>query len=220
MLLAYIKLYHNRPFHPTNTGKARILEVRRREIKLGLFALYGIPLLFLSRDIVGISLFQDISLSSRKKRSKKNVSEVPIIGDDRIAKAGIFAILGNIFKKYSFYFKNLLFMATVFALVVKTIGITHISDIFTDLIYFKVYGIITVSCVLLYFLLTLYLIQKYIDKPFNIPIALPNILKDWLYEIKEVAHSKDKVLIKETIKDTYVQIGIYLTLIIFTILVF
>ena len=109
-------------------------------------------------------------------------------------------------------------MFTLFALVVKTIGITDISDIFTNSIYFKVYGIITLTYVLLQYILTLFLIRKYRDKTVNIPLALPNFIKDWLNEVITIAHSKNEALIKTNIKDLYVEISIYLTILILIII--
>ena len=117
-----------------------------------------------------------------------------------------------------FIIQNLFFMFTLFALVVKTIGITDISDIFTNSIYFKVYGIITLTYVLLQYILTLFLIRKYRDKTVNIPLALPNFIKDWLNEVITIAHSKNEALIKTNIKDLYVEISIYLTILILIII--
>ena len=86
-------------------------------------------------------------------------------------------------------------------------------DFFSTIYYIKMYFLISASLVIIYFLLCLYLLHKFYNNPnLNIPEILPDFLIDWLDYLKSLSSSKE--LLNYTKKFYYIELSIYISVII------
>ena len=135
-----------------------------------------------------------------------------------IANSGFFMMLTNLNKKIPHWVKLFFKLLFLFIVIVKLLGFKSIFDVFFNLYYFKMYGYISCSLVIIYQLLNLYFLHKFNNKSFKISDILPEFLISWLKEFEEICNSREAI--KEFKNMCYIQIGIYLTIIIFIAFIF
>ena len=84
--------------------------------------------------------------------------------------------------------------------------------------YIKIYFFLTISLAILYFLIKLYTIHKFLTKNIQISEVLPKFIYNWLKDIQMLTRSK--LGRKDMIENTYLNLGIYLVLMVLLILVY
>ena len=84
--------------------------------------------------------------------------------------------------------------------------------------YIKIYFFLTISLAILYFLIQLYTIHKFLTKNIKISEVLPKFIYNWLKDIQMLTRSK--LGRKDRIENTYLNLGIYLVLMVLLILVY
>ena len=132
----------------------------------------------------------------------------------------------NIIKKVllrflNFYIPNslkLIFSLFMLCLVViKLLGFNSIFDVFLNLNYLKFYIYITSSLFILYQILNLYLLHKSTKNTISISPILPVFIIKWLTEFKEISSNENGVQVFK--KMCYVQISLYISIIVFITLI-
>ena len=132
----------------------------------------------------------------------------------------------NIIKKVLLRFLNsyipnslkLIFSLFMLCLVViKLLGFNSIFDVFLNLNYLKFYIYITSSLFILYQILNLYLLHKFTKNTISISPILPVFIIKWLTEFKEISSNENGVQVFK--KMCYVQISLYISIIVFITLI-
>jgi len=103
------------------------------------------------------------------------------------------------------------------SLILFLTGISGFSAFLIKVYNLKVVYYIIFSLIICYHLLSLYLLHKFLNKNIKILEVLPEFLIKWLKEIEMM--STTEVEIKEFKTNCYLEITVYLTLMIITIIV-
>ena len=101
--------------------------------------------------------------------------------------------------------------------VIKLLGFNSIFDVFLNLYYLKFYIYITSSLFILYQILNLYLLHKFTKNTISISPILPVFIIKWLTEFKEISSNENGVQVFK--KMCYVQISLYISIIVFITLI-
>ena len=98
------------------------------------------------------------------------------------------------------------------------LGFNQILGVLNNLFYIKLFFYLSASLAIIYQLLNLYFLQKFINnKDFIIPEVLPEFVKNWLCNIKIISFNSNAI--KDLKNSWYFHMLIYLIIIIlFTLL--
>lgn len=130
---------------------------------------------------------------------------------------GLFMLVSNLFQKIPSWLKLLFRFFLLLIVVLKLLGFNNIFEVFSNLYYLELYLYIIGSLLILYELLCLYLIHKFSNKNISISPILPAFLINWLSEFKEICSTEHSIQVFK--KMCYRQISIYISLLVFTILI-
>ena len=97
-------------------------------------------------------------------------------------------------------------------LILKLLGYNNLIDTFNDLSFLKNFVYISSSLVIFYNFLNLYLLHKFSTTNVKISEVLPDFAINLLKEIE--VFSSNKISIKEFKKENYINISIYVIIII------
>ena len=126
-------------------------------------------------------------------------------------------LVSNLFQKIPSWLKLLFRFFLLLIVVLKLLGFNNIFEVFSNLYYLELYLYIIGSLLILYELLCLYLIHKFSNKNISISPILPAFLINWLSEFKEICSTEHSIQVFK--KMCYRQISIYISLLVFTILI-
>ena len=119
-------------------------------------------------------------------------------------------------KKYNFLItRKPLLIFLLFGLGFLNIFGYSIIEVTTSTILLKNIGLITSTTIILYELLSLFLLYKFSVNNIILPDNLPNFINNWLNEFK----SPSKPYIEAVKKDSYIQIFIYSVIILLFIFI-
>ena len=167
------------------------------------FLLEGVTCLFFLLCIVIISLIEILIGGNNIFNHTNNES------------MGILFIIKKIKDIMPDWLKLALFILTVTYIILKLLGYSFLN-IFTDDVVNKYFIIIYSLVMINYHLLNLYLIHKFSTKNIKIPEVLPNFLKNWLKEFYIMSSTKKNI--KTFSKNSYIEISIYFTALLFALL--
>ena len=102
-------------------------------------------------------------------------------------------------------------------LILKLLGYNILTDTINDLTFLKNFIYIFSSLVIFYDLLNLYLIHKFSTTNVKISEVFPDFFIKWLKEFEVL--SSNKISIKEFKKENYINISIYVVIIIIITLI-
>jgi hypothetical protein len=217
ILRSFMKHIHNRPMlpnlNPTQLADARLL----RNKQLALFTLFGAPLtlLFLKFSAIG---FKDVLTFSYSGGSGAQIENNNSNMINTTTNSSFFILLNNFKKKIPNWLKIVFKLLFTIILVLKLLGFSFIPG-FISVLYFvnnlyhmKLFYYISCSLIISHNLLSLYLIHKFSNNKIKISEALPDFLINWLKIIENMGSSKAGI--KEFKSTCYIDITIYLTLLI------
>ena len=214
----YVKYIHNRPMpaHYNEIEKKKELLLRNR--RLLFFALFGAPVMLASLKWVSPSL-KDVATVS-VSTSSTTISS-PLSGDEVNNKINSllpgFTVFSYLNKKIPSWVKLVIKLFLVFLLVIKLLGISFL-EFYNSWLYLRMYCYFVSTLIIMYELLNLYLMHKFHTQTIKIPQVLPDFLRNWLKEFEAVSSRVE--YIKEFKKGCYIEIGMYLSLIIIVTLIF
>lgn len=198
VLKGYMKYVHNIPYdtHPGAPSINLQKKVRNRLLTgfLG-FVMLGLMLTAINtKDIFTLEVHN----------SKEDSTMLGLMG----------WISNKIPSGFKFGFK----LVFIVVLVLKVLGFSLYTDFYLNMHNFKLLN--QTLCVLwiLYLLLHIYLIHKFAQKDRQVPQILPEFLIEWLSEFKEIVATPQSI---KSVKNMYyIQIVLYICIIVFTILVY
>lgn len=204
ILRSYYKYVHNRPYDPTLSKAALKLQQANRNRTLMVFALVGAPitLVFLNQTAVPMKDIFTI-----------NVSAAAAPTDNSNA---LFLLISKFFNKIPDYIKLLFKLIVLIIIVLKLLGFESIGGFFFNAYYLKLYILITSSLVIIYQLINIYLIHK-ASNGMKISEVLPEFIINWLKEFETLSSSKASI--KEFKNMCYIQIAIYIVIILLILLI-
>lgn len=106
----------------------------------------------------------------------------------------------------------------VVILVLKLLGFSLYTDFFLNMHNLKLLSQTLCGLWILFLILHVYLIHKFAQKDRQIPEILPNFLIEWLSEFKQIVATPQSI--KSFKNMYYIQIALYICIIVFTILVY
>nr|YP_009912209.1 hypothetical protein [Phallus echinovolvatus]QLD96646.1 hypothetical protein [Phallus echinovolvatus] len=210
LLKKYMKYVHNRPYSmiPNSISLEMQKSIRRRN--LFIFSLFGGPLALyaLSTSLIIIKNTIDINLFVGSENNIINKKE---------SSSFFLLLLSKINNKIPTRVK-VLFNFILFSIVVlKLLGYSLI-DVFIDLSLLKNIVYISFLLTMSYQLLNLYIIHKFSTRKVNISEVWPDFFINWLKEFEVMASTKESI--KEFKKICYIEISIYIGLMVIFIIIF
>lgn len=207
ILRSYVKHVYNQPYQKTGVDLNLQKAVRNRN--LAIFSLVGAPLTLVLLKALSPSLKEIISVSfpiGNESQLDNNKNLLPG-----------FTVFSFLNKKIPNWLKLLFKLLLLSLLVLKLLGI-NILDFMNSLYYLRMYCYVSCTLVIFYQLLNIYLVHKFSNKNIKISKVLPDFLINWLKEFEEISSSVENI--KEFKKTCYIEICIYLSIIIIITLIF
>ena len=208
IIKSYMKYVHNRPMDVGITSQAFETQKILRNRQLGLFCIIGAPLAMLLLRSTAIPI--------------KDMFTLTIGGESQVANSNSNSINSIIFlsylnKKIPNWLKIFFKILFVTILVLKLLGFSFLSVFSINIYYIKVAYYIICSLIIFYHLLCLYLLHKIVNKNLKILEVLPEFVKKWIKWIEMLTTTKaDR---KEFKTNSYMEITVYLLLMIITIII-
>lgn len=212
ILRTYVKFVHNANLPENQIHRIKELKMRRRELVF--FALASAPLLLGACKYLGPS-FSDI-LSEN----------VPIITDSGLlinnnnniesSLLPVLGVLNSLYKKIPYVLRFFFKLTFLIIIIIKLLGVSIITFLFTTT-YHRIFLITFSILIILYQLLCLFLLNKFYKKTITIPEILPSFLINWLKEFEALGSSTESFSIRK--KNCYTQIGIYVVILLLSILI-
>ena len=214
MMRSYYKFVYNRPF-PTdiNTMKFKNLQ-KHRDINLALFAFIGAPF--------AILLLRKASISSKDMITVQyDLGSFTDNSNNDLNRSGLFLFLAKLNNKRAAIPNSVkLFFKFLFGilLILKLLGVFfNIGlNITNTILYLKIFFYLSWSLAFIYQLSNLFLLNKFINKNIKISEVLPEFLINWLKDFEELSSNKESI--KEFKKSCYINISIYIVMLIIFIL--
>lgn len=213
LLRGYMKHVHNRPYEK-GISKQTQIQIRNRNLVGFLFV--GAPLVLFTLKKSGI-LLKDMVTVHTTLTTQPNISIDTNIINTNIKEGGILLIISNLSKNIPNSLKLVFSLFMLCLVVIKLLGFNSIFDVFLNLYYLKLYIYITSSLLILYQILNLYLLHKFSKNTISISPILPVFILNWLTEFKEISSTEDGIQVLK--KMCYVQISLYISIIVFITLI-
>jgi len=213
VLKSYMKYIHNRPMDAGISSSEIDARKLIRNRQLGLFCLIGAPLTMYLLRCSTTPMKEMFTLTIESQVAKA------IGGESQVEKSNSInslLFLSSLKNKIPRWVKILFRILFVTILVLKLLGFSFLSVFSINIFYIKVAYYIIFSLIICYYLLSIYLLHKFSNKNIKILEVLPEFLIKWLKEIENM--STTKADIKEFKTNSYLQITVYLLLMIITII--
>jgi hypothetical protein len=214
MLKTYMKYVHNRPMEAgLSPGQ---MEHRRlmRNRKLGLFCLLGAPLTIFLLKSSAIPMKEMFNLTiGGGSQVENNNSNSNFINSNNT----LLLFLSNLNKKIPSWIKILFRFLFLTILVLKLLGYSLLSVFLINTYIFKIVYYISCSLVISYHLLSLYLLHKFSTKNIKISAVFPEFVINWLKGIELMSSSTPGI--KEFKTNCYMEITVYIIILIVTVLI-
>ena len=214
MLKSYMRYVHNRPWDVgLNSQKIEAQKILRNR-QLGIFCILGAPLTMLILRSTAIPIKDMFSLTigggenSQVANNNLNENSNPF---------NSILFLSYLNKKIPRWLKIFFKILFVTILVLKLLGFSFLSVFLIDMYYIKVAYYIIFSLIISYHLLNLYLLHKFSTKQIKILEVLPEFVINRLKEVEMMSTTKAEI--KEFKTMCYLEITVYLSLMIITIIV-
>lgn len=127
-----------------------------------------------------------------------------------------FFLIRKINKFLPLWFKYFLSLLVICLFIFKLIGINYL-DIIVNIYYLKIISYLLSTLAIFFQLTNLYFLNKFASKVFQISNILPNFIINWLKEFETLSSSKESI--NEYKYECYLQISLYLLIIICTRLI-
>ena len=207
-----MKLVHNRDYDPHID---RNIQFKIRNRQLYCFLILGAPLVIFSMKKSGL-VFKDMITINPTLPTATTISQAQTVLPVNTGNSFLMFI-GNLSKKIPTSLKFILRFFFLCLIVIKLFGFNTNLEMFFNLYYLKIY-IYTLSSLFIFFeLLNLYLVHKFSQQNISISPVLPNFLLKWLSEFKIICKSEKGIQVFKQM--CYKQIGLYISILVFIILI-
>jgi hypothetical protein len=208
LLRGYMKYVHNRPYDTSPRALSLEMQKQFRRRNLVLFSLFGAPLVLyaLRTSSIGIKNMINISLFNSETQNKKEI----------LTNISFLLVINKFLKKIPTWLKFIFIFIILNIVVLKLLGYSIIVII--DQSFLKKLVFVYFFLVGGYQLLNLYLVHKFASKNVKIPEVFPDFWINWLKEFEVIVLSEESI--KEFKKICYIELVIYLIMIIIFILIF
>jgi hypothetical protein len=120
-------------------------------------------------------------------------------------------MLSNLNNKLPSWVKWILRLIVISIILLNLLGFNSLIDVLSNIFYIKLYTYLTCSLVILYQILNIYLLHRFINKNINISPVLPDFIINWLKDLETISSNNDS---SQYFKNScYIQIFIYLSII-------
>jgi hypothetical protein len=120
-------------------------------------------------------------------------------------------MLSNLKNKLPSWVKWILRLIVISIILLNLLGFNSLIDVLSNIFYIKLYAYLTCSLVILYQILNIYLLHRFINKKINILPVLPDFIINWLKDLETISSNNDS---SQYFKNScYIQIFIYLSII-------
>lgn len=179
---------------------------RRNSLLLFAFAIAPLTLYFYNTNKYSLCHIADININYNE--IKDNTSNI-------VSNSSLFLMISAIKKYIPKWIVTVFYVIIILLVILKLFGYSFI-DIFIDMNLLYKISFVSLTICLSYHFLTLYLLHKFSSKEISIPKVLPHFIIEWLEHVKYAA--SNEVDLKEVRKTCYIDISIYLVLLISLIL--
>jgi hypothetical protein len=120
-------------------------------------------------------------------------------------------MLSNLNNKLPSWVKWILRLIVISIILLNLLGFNSLIDVLSNIFYIKLYTYLTCSLVILYQILNIYLLHRFINKNINILPVLPDFIINWLKDLETISSNNDS---SQYFKNScYIQIFIFLSII-------
>ena len=193
--------YRPYPSNLTGVNLQRAQAIRNRNLML--FSVIGAPIILFSVKSAGL-LAKDIFTIDALNTSGTDTNK-----NSNVLNSGLFLFISQI--KLPKWLKFLALILILSLLILK--GISSVFGVISYLNYLKLFVIIYSIFVIFYQIFYLYLIYLFTIKNVNLSEILPESILKWLREFEDSC--KDKYFVQEIKTTCYIEISIYIGIIIF-----
>lgn len=208
LLRSYMKYVHNRPFENNLSIDESKYQKGIRRRNLAAFVLVGAPLILFGLKTFAIPLkdFGSIEVLTGKSNSSESFAT------SKVSTSGLFLILSKLNDRVPDLVK-LIFKLFLFILIVLKLFGLNLIDIFMNVNYLRIYSYLSVSVVIMYQLLNLYLLYLFSKKNIKIFEFLPEFLINWLKEFEYMSKTQDRIKAYKNM--CYIELFLYICILIF-----
>ncbi len=204
IMKGYMSTVHNRAF-PTNISPKELqalIKIRNRN--LGLFSIFGAPLILicLRKTSLGLKDMTSIEINPTENQISSTISQ---------QSSGIFLMISKFIEKIPNWLKWILRIIITSIVLLNLFGFNNSIEFLNNIYYIKLYAYISCSLIIIYHSLNIYLLHKFINNNIKISKVLPDFIINWLNEIKSISSNNDSFQYFKN--SSYIQILIYLLII-------
>lgn len=204
IMKGYMNTVYSRGFPESLNPQELKAAIKLRNRNLGLFSIFGAPLILICLRKTSIGLKDMSSIEINPIESKLATPNV-----NNNLQSSIFLILSKLKNKIPNWLKYLLNISIISILLLNLLGLNSIIEFLNNIFYLKLFAYFSCSLIILYHLLNLYFLHKFlINKNINISPILPNFIINWLNDLKVISFNNESFHYFK--KDAYIQIVIYL----------
>jgi hypothetical protein len=201
----YYKYIHNRPFRSADLIIDRRAEVIIRRTQLNFVVLVRGPAILYGLSYMAITYKDMGSIEVLSGKSTNNDESSNLI------KSGLFfSILSKLKQKFPDWVRYSILTFIIYIIILLLVCK------FSGLTFWFIYTYVSLFLVIMFQLVNLYLLHIFSTKKIKIPEVLPDFIIDWLKGIELFSQKK---YIKSFKKDFYIQLCIYLIILVLTLLV-
>jgi hypothetical protein len=206
IMKGYMNTVHNRPFPTGLSSEQLVIQRKLRNRNLAIFSFLGAPLILicLRKTSLGLKDLTSIEVNS----INNNLS-----AEKNIQTSGLLLLLSKLNKKMPNWLKYMLNIILISMILLNLIGFNSLIEFLNNIFYLKIFAYFLCSLVILYQLLNLYFLHKFIiNKNINISPVLPEFLINWLNDLKLLSLNNESYHYFKN--SSYIQIIIYLLIIV------
>lgn len=209
IMKGYMTTVYNRPFPDKITPQALKAAQKIRNRNLGLFSVFGAPFILICLRKTSVGLKDMTSIEINPIDSKLETPNV----NNNLQSSSIFLILSKLKNKIPNWLKYLLNIFIISILLLNLLGLNSTIEFLNNIFYLKLFAYFSCSLIILYHLLNYYFLQKFFkNNNINISQILPNFIVNWLNDLKKISFNNESYHYFK--KDVYIQIIIYLLVIV------
>jgi len=206
IMKGYMNTVHNRPFPTGLSSEQLVIQRKLRNRNLAIFSFLGAPLILicLRKTSLGLKDLTSIEVNS----INNNLS-----AEKNIQTSGLLLLLSKLNNKMPNWLKYMLNIILISMVLLNLIGFNSLIEFLNNIFYLKIFAYFLCSLVILYQLLNLYFLHKFIsNKNINISPVLPEFLINWLNDLKLLSLNNESYHYFKN--SSYIQIIIYLLIIV------
>jgi len=209
ILKSYMKYVHNRPLDQGINTVQNNQQKMLRNRQLVLFCILGAPLtlFFLKSTTIALKDMFTLTIGGASQVENNN---------SNLINSSFLVFFSNLNNKIPKWFKILFRLLFLTIILLKILGFSIISVFSINYYTFKIIYYIIFSLIISFHLITLYLLHKFSNKNIKISKVLPEFVINWLKMIEIMSTSKAGI--RELKTNCYIEITVYLLLMLLTII--